>query len=218
MDVVGREVQSVKMKCQHTKVRLWFATVFLVACSVPFIRIILKANGTLSTAVATIYWLFVTRVGFTVIFYPWHLVVSKSLIYSDRLKTVASVVMVATLILVTAKSLLAPADLYRYETDSGDTTWWYSVVASLFWTVLLVGSFLVVPLYIRRMRLLKSKSWTLLSLVVPYVVVMLFTSVLHEWGGDFKWISYSIPLLIVFFGVASVVDICSNTNVKFDEV
>ena len=47
---------------------------------------------------------------------------------------------------------------------------------------------------------------------------MLSTAVLHEWGGDIKWISYSIPLLILLFGVATVVDMCSNMNVKFDEV
>ena len=163
MDVVDAHVQKVKQKFSLTKFRLWFSTVILIILAVPFIRIILRANGTLSTAVATIYWLVITRLGFTVIFYPWNLVVAKSITYSGRLNTACSVVILLTMALVTAKSLLAPADLYRYESDSDGTTLWYSVVASLFWTVLLLGSFLLVPLYVRRMRLLRSKSWTLLS-------------------------------------------------------
>jgi hypothetical protein len=217
MDVVRSKVLTLKKKYSLTKYILGFATVAVTLLALPFIRIILQANGTLSTAIATVYWLFITRLGFTVILYPWWLVVAKSITYSDRLSVVSAVVVVLSMTLVTGKSLLAPADLYRYESDSAITTLWYRVVATLFWLVLLLGSFLVVPLYVRRTRLLKSKSWTLYSFVIPFVMVMLGTAILHEWGGDFKWLSYSIPMLIIFFGLASAVDFCSHTHVRFDE-
>lgn len=217
MDLVHNTLQALKERLSLTKHILGFATVAVTMLALPFIRIILQANGTVSSAIATVYWLFVTRLGFTVILYPWRLVVSKSITYSNRLRVVATAVVILSMALVTAKSLLAPADLYRYETDSDGTTLWYRVTATLFWTVLLLGSFLVIPLFIRRQRLLRTKSWTLFSFVVPFVVVMLFAAVFHEWGGDAKYLSYSIPTLILFFGIAALVDFCSHTHVKFDE-
>jgi hypothetical protein len=176
-----------------------------------------QARGDESSIMAAAYWLLITYFGFTVILYPWWLVVAKSVAYSERLRSASAVLVATSLALVVAKSLLAPADLYRYETNTSGTTLEYRVMATVFWAVLLLGSFIGVPVYVRRMRLLRAKSWTLLSFVVPYVLVMLLVAVVHEWGADVKWMSYSIPVLLVFFGVASAVDYCGGNKVKFDE-
>ena len=217
MDVVNKHVVELKKKYSLTKYILGFSTVVMTWTILPFMRIILQANGNLSTLIATIYALIVTRLGFTVIFYPWHLVVSKSVTYSARLKVIMPTVCVVSFLLVIAKSLLAPSDLFRYETDSSVTTLRYKVVATVFWSVLLVGSFLVVPFYIRRLRLLQSRSWTLLTFVIPYVVIMMTATLFHEWGAGSQWMSYSISILIVLFGATSGVDYCTNMNVRFNE-
>lgn len=214
-DLVAK-VRQVKKGISLTKYLLGAATVLITIAALPFIRLILQADGVWSTGATTIYWLAISRCGFSVALYPWWLATAKSVLYYKRLRYGSNVVIAVTLFLSICRSLLAPVKPNKYE-DISATTVQFRLVSSLYWTSVLLGSFIIIPAYIRRARLFQSKSSILYIMAIPFILVMLVSVVIHEWSGNIFLVSYSPFLIMILFGCAIISEKYNENILIFDE-
>lgn len=214
-DLVAK-IRKVKKGISLTKYLLGAATVLITIVSLPFIRLILHADGVFSTAATTIYWLAISRCGFSVALYPWWLATAKSVLYYQRLRQCSNVVIAASLFLSICRTLLAPVKPNKYE-DISATSVQFRIVSTLYWISVLLGSFIVIPVYIRRMRLFQSKSPILFVMAIPFIFVMLTSIIIHEWSGNIFFVSYSPLLIMILFGLAIFTEKYNENVLAFDE-
>jgi hypothetical protein len=216
LDEMKDKMWQMKKSISLTKYFLGAATMLMTFVALPFIRLILRADGVWSTAASTIYWLAISRCGFSVALYPWWLATAKSLVYYQRLRECSNVVIAVSLVLVVCRSILAPVKPNRYE-DTGATTVQFRVASAMYWISVLSGSFIVVPVYIRRMRLFQAKSPILYVMVIPFVLIMVVSVLIHEWAGISFFVSYSPVMIMVLFACALFAEKYYQQNLKFDE-
>jgi hypothetical protein len=216
MQVLIEKVWQLKTGISLTKYLLGAATMLMTIVALPFIRLILQADGVWSTVATTLYWLAISRCGFSVALYPWWLATAKSLVYYQRLRLCSNVVIAASLVLSMCRSFLAPVKPNHYE-DISATTVQFRVVSSMYWISVLMGSFIVIPVYIRRIRLFQSKSPILYVMAIPFVLVMIVSILIHEWTEDSFFVSYSPFLIMILFACATMAEKYNETNLKFDE-
>ena len=210
------KLRELKKEISVTKYLLGAATMIITFVCLPLIRQILQADGTWSTVATTVYWLAITRCGFSISLYPWWLATAKSLLYYKRLRHISNVIIMMSLILSLCRSVLAPTESHSHE-DVKSTTIQFRVVSTLYWTFVLVGTFLIIPVFIRRARLFRTKSPVLYAMVIPFILVMLVSIVVHEWTGNGFYVSYSPFLIMVLFIVAIIAEKVNTAEFKFDE-
>lgn len=210
------KIRQVKKGISLTKYLLGAATVLITFIAMPFIRLILQADGVWSTGATTIYWLAISRCGFSVALYPWWLATAKSVLYYERLRQCSNVVIAVSLFLAMCRSMLAPVKPNKYE-DISATTVQFRLVSSLYWISVLFGSFIIIPVYIRRIRLFQSKSPILFIMAIPFVLVMLVSVLIHEWSGNIFLVSYSPFLIMILFALAIFAEKYNENTLIFDE-
>jgi hypothetical protein len=158
----------------------------------------------------------ITLSGFSVALYPWWLVTAKSLIYYNRLKTCSNAVIAVALVLAVCRSVLAPVKPFSFE-DNNATTVQFRLVSSLYWISVLVGPFIFIPVYIRRLRIFQSHSLALYLMVIPFILVMLVSVFINEWSGNSFFVSYSPFILMLLFACTIIAETYSEKKSRFDE-
>lgn len=216
MDAVVGKLKDVKKGISITKYILGAATILITVLAIPLIRLILQADGMWSTAATVIYWLAITRSGFSVALYPWWLATAKSLVYYHRLRQYSNSIIAVSLVLAILRCILAPVKPNRYE-DMSATTVQFQVVSTMYWVSVLAGTFMVIPVGIRRMRLFQARSPILYIMVIPFVLVMITSVLISEWSGNSFYVSYSPVMIIVLFAFALLAEKHQDNNSVFDE-
>ena len=218
-------VRSAVATASHINRIKYFLTFVTVVCtfvSVLLIRINLSQKGSISSFAKTIFWLLNSTSGFVLIAYPWYLTTRNSFMYYDRLKWSMVAVSICVYIVVCVRTLLAPVE-HINNTDPSITSLGFRIVSLLYWTTLLVGFFIFLPLVIRRRRIFKSgrSRLALVYLLLPYIIMALSAVVLQEWTGNGFLLSVSPVIIIVLYYVVQICHAIFNepelNGVEFNE-
>jgi hypothetical protein len=204
----------------YTKHFLILVTSAMTFGAIGLIRMMLGGSDYWSPVARAIYWAATSYFGFCILVYPWWLATSKSPFYYGRLRKYVSILAVAGFVLNIWRSLLAPLNDFDRRAKRVPTTVTYRTVSLLWWFVCLVGFTIILAFLVRRSKILKNKSLTLYTFVIPFVVIMFGGTVIKEWTSYNYGVVYSpLVLLVLPFLVIYIDDkVNSENGGSFNEI
>ena len=184
-----------------SKYLIGILTVSFTIAVLPLFRLISEKNGSYDSKVAgAAYWVLSNIFGIGIILYPWWLATAKSPLYYNRLQYMGRILCVCILVLAALQGVFTPDKPFD-QNDPAQTSLAFKITASLNTIFVLAGLLIVLPIFIRRDRLFKSKS--LFRFAWAFTAIMLASLLIRRWSGFTLLVAYSCLFLVIQFIVVN---------------